>query len=500
VEPVPLAPSAHTRRRVIAGAALIVGLVLAAYAPARRGGFVWDDDAYLTNNPLITAADGLGRIWFSLDAPSQYFPLVYTMFRFEHGLWGMNPLGYHAVNILLHALVALLLWRLLAVLSLPGAWLAAALFAVHPVHVESVAWITERKNLLSTVFLLGSVLTWLRFVAAAPGARRLLWYGSSLGMCALALFSKTTTCTLPLVLLLLGWLKGERVSGRRLLHLAPFTVLAVVMGLVTIWWEQNHQGTSGAEFAFSWPERIIIAGRGFWFYLGKLAFPVNLSFMYPRWSLAAGSLPSYAWPAAAALTGGALWLARASVGRSTIAAGIFYVVSLGPILGFVSLYTFRYTFVADHYQYVASMAPIALVAGVCSRTWLSSAALARQRWLVPAALLVLLGAMTWRQAGSYRDSETLWQQTLVRNPTSWLAWNNLAAIRVKQRDYPEAERLYRRALEINPRSAEVQYNLGLLAVDRRDLAESRQRYRALQQLDPEQADALLKLIGVISRP
>ena len=144
-----------------------MGLVLAtifAYRPVWKGGFVWDDEFYVTKNRLLTAPDGLRRIWFSLESPSQYFPLTYTSFRIERSLWGLKPIGYHWVNILLHTANALLLWRLLTVLRVPGAWLAAGIFALHPVQVESVAWITEWKNVLMAFFFLLTLLAWARFI------------------------------------------------------------------------------------------------------------------------------------------------------------------------------------------------------------------------------------------------------------------------------------------------------------------------------------------------
>ena len=237
---------------------LLVAATLLAYQPAWQAGFIWDDDEYVTNNPLLTAPDGLKRIWFSLDSPSQYFPLTYTVFRIERSLWGLNPAGYHWVNILLHAANALLVWRLLRRLSVPGAWLAAAIFALHPVQVESVAWVTELKNVLSLFFFLLALLAWVEFVEDRP---KPLWrfYRLALMFCALALFSKTTACTLPAALLLILWLKGKPITRSRLAQIVPFLVLGVGMGLVTVWWERFHQEVRGIFWASacwiacSWP-------------------------------------------------------------------------------------------------------------------------------------------------------------------------------------------------------------------------------------------------------
>ncbi|HZL99467.1 MAG TPA: O-GlcNAc transferase, partial [Planctomycetota bacterium] len=179
-------------------------LTLAAYAPAARCGYVFDDDVFLTDNPLIHAADGLRGFWFS-TAPSDYFPLTSTTLWLEWRLWGADPAGYHVVNVLLHAAGSVLLWRVLLRLRVPGAWIGAALFALHPVCVQSVAWITQRKNTLPLALSLLSLLAWLRSEDAPPGRRRPAAYAASLLAFLLALLSKTSVVTLPLVLLAGAW-------------------------------------------------------------------------------------------------------------------------------------------------------------------------------------------------------------------------------------------------------------------------------------------------------
>ena len=217
------------------GAIFIVVAVFIAYWPALRGGFIWDDDAYVTNNPLLTAPDGLRRIWFSFYTQSQYFPLVYTTFRFEYGLWGLHPPGYHIVNVLLHSANALLVWLVLRRLALPGAWLAAAIFALHPVQVETVAWITELKNTESTFFCLLALLAWMKFA----GTHSWRFYALTFLLYALALFSKTTACTLPAAMLLVLWLKHLPVNWQRWLQVVPFLAAGLAMGLLSIWWERH---------------------------------------------------------------------------------------------------------------------------------------------------------------------------------------------------------------------------------------------------------------------
>jgi hypothetical protein len=263
--------------------ALLVAATFLAYQPAWNGKPIWDDAAYMITTPLPTAWAELRRIWFSHDVPSQYFPLTFTTFYVERELWGLNPLGYHLVNILLHAANALLVWQVLRRLRVPGAWLAAAVFALHPAQVESVAWIAERKNVLMGFFFLLTLLAWTKFMDESC-RRRWRFYALALIFYLLALLAKTTACTLPAALLLILWLEKMPIGRRRLAQVAPFAAMSLGMGLLTVWWERYHQGTQGEFFDIGPVERVLIASRAVWFYAGKLLWPVNLTFSYPRWS------------------------------------------------------------------------------------------------------------------------------------------------------------------------------------------------------------------------
>src|SRR5262245_25672625 len=236
-------PLFSSRRSAFIFALVLTAVTILVYRPAWNGGFLWDDDVYITNNELLMAPDGLRRIWFSLDSPLPYFPMVYTTFRNEHALWGLNPFGYHWVNLLLHIANALLVWRVLMALKVPGAWLAGAIFALHPVQVESVAWITERKNVLMGFFFLLALLAWIAFVdEQTKEPRRFYWL--ALILYVLALSAKTTACTLSAALLLILWLQKKPINAERILQIAPFFLLGLGMGLVAVWWERYHQGTS----------------------------------------------------------------------------------------------------------------------------------------------------------------------------------------------------------------------------------------------------------------
>jgi hypothetical protein len=278
-----------SREWILGGLLLLI--ILAAYQQVWHAGYIWDDDSYVTKNATLRDLHGLWRIWFEVAATPQYYPLVHTSFWIEHHLWGLNPLGYHLVNLVLHALGAILLWRGLLRLGIPGAWLAAAIFAVHPVEVESVAWITERKNVLSAVFYFAAALTYLRFETARDekdqAGQRWYLYFASLFLFVLALLSKTVACSLPAALLLVRWWKSGRIKWRDILALLPFFAFGLGLGLLTAWLEKHHVRAEGEEWALTFGQRFLIAGRALWFYASKLLWPANLIFIYPRWDVSA---------------------------------------------------------------------------------------------------------------------------------------------------------------------------------------------------------------------
>ncbi|HEV2046172.1 MAG TPA: tetratricopeptide repeat protein [Chthoniobacterales bacterium] len=467
-------------------------MTIAVYRPAWNGGFLWDDDAYVTKNTLLTAPDGLRRIWFSLDAPSQYFPLVYTTFRIERGLWNLNPTGYHWVNLLLHVANALLVWCLLVRLKVPGAWLAAAIFALHPVQVESVAWITERKNVLMGFFFFLTLLAWVEYVDLRT-TRRWVFYAAALILYLMALSAKTTACTLPAALLLVLWLKKIPITWQRLLQIIPFLLLGLGMGLIAVWWERYHQGTRGALFALNPLERLLVASRAVWFYLSKLFWPSNLTFIYPQWSVHARDPLSYLWLFATGGLGVAIYFARRFFGRSVEVASLFFVATLSPLLGFIMLYTFRYTFVADHYQYLASIAPIALVsAGIVRLEGWTKYGRQMLRAL-GIALVVALSLLTYRQSATYRDIETLWRTTIARNPSCWMAYNNLGIALVERGEVDEAISQYDKSLQLHPDYAQAHYNLGNALLQKGKVAEAIAQCEEALRLQPNDADAHVAL-------
>ncbi len=446
---------------------LLTVMVLAAYLPALSGGYIWDDDFYVTANKSLDGVAGLKGIWTDNRSTPQYYPLVFTGFWLEKRLWGLRPFGFHLVNVLLHALNALLLWRVLRRLALPGAWLAAAVFAVHPVQVESVAWITERKNVLSTMFYLSAMLAYFRFDppegSPTAGQRRWDGYVPALALFAGALLSKTVAASLPAALLLIIWWKRGRPGWREAASLAPMFAVGAGLALHTAYLEKYRVGTHGPEWHMSIAERVLIAGRAVWFYAWKIVWPDPIIFNYPRWKVDASAWWWWLFPACALGVAASLWLLRRRLGRGPLAAALFFGGTLLPAMGFVNFYPMRYSFVADHFQYLASPGVIVLLVG-------SAAALGRRLpprgrlclALAAAGWLTVLGAITWRQGHAYRDEETLWRDVLAKNPASALANNNLGNLVFLAKDWVTARRLYERALESKPDFAQAHYNLGTL--------------------------------------
>jgi tetratricopeptide (TPR) repeat protein len=449
---------------IVAGGALLL-FALVAYYPALSGGFVWDDDSYVTNNTTLRSMEGLWRIWTEPTASPQYYPLVFTTFWVEYQLWELAPLGYHLTNVLLHWLNGVLLWRLLRQLELPAAWLAAAVFVLHPVQVESVAWITERKNVLSSFFYFAAALAYFRF--SPPGARlveppeRWNWYALSLGLFTCALLAKTVACSLPAALLLLLWWKRERISHSDLLHLVPFFTLGVLLAVVTVWMEKHHVGAAGPEWELSPIERVLIAGRALVFYAGKLCWPTNLTFIYPRWLIDAGAAWQYLFPLAVLAVLAAAWVGRRTWGRGPLAACLFFAGTLVPALGFIDVYPMRYSFVADHFQYLASVGLIVLVVAAGRAVLHRLGPAGRVAAAVAgAAVLIVLGVLTWRQAGIYKDLPTLWRDTIEKNPGSWMAHTNLGVYLFREGEYDGARAHYAEAVRLKPDDPSIHYYLG----------------------------------------
>lgn len=476
-------PATSRTRSLLFAAALAVTL-FAAYQPAWQGGLLWDDAAHLTR-PELRSWHGLWRIWFDLGATQQYYPVTHTAFWLEHRLWGDATLGYHLVNIALHLIAALFVAAVLRRLRVPGAWLAAAAFALHPVHVESVAWLTELKNTLSACFYLAAAAAYLRF--RDRNDRR--WYALALSLFVLALGSKTVTATLPAALLVIVWWQQGRISWRRdVVPLVPFFVLGAAAGFLTAWVERRFIHAEGADFDFSIVERVLIAGHALWFYAAKLFWPANLSFIYERWHIDQGNWALYLYPLAAIGAMGVAWAWRRR-SRGPMAAALFFIATLAPALGFVNVYPFVFSFVADHFQYLASLGLLTLAAAGLSISSKRSANALSTGELCGVVMLAALGFLTWKQSHDYADVETLYRATLARNPECWMAYNNLGGLLITRGATDEGRALVLKAVGLRPGYAEAHNNLGIAAFNKGRFDEAATEFRSAIETRPAYADA-----------
>ncbi len=503
-----------------------------AYAQVFRAGFIWDDESHLTRNPCVIGPLGLKEIWTSAQAV--YYPLVLTSFWLLHKFVGLNPLPYHVLNVLLHGASAIMLWRVLKLLKVKGAWLGAALWALHPVMVQSVAWVTELKNTQSCIFYLLAIFFFLKW-EEKPRITRISrieekqeifpdhprnpcypWLILSLFCFALATLSKPSVVMLPFVLALCIWWTRGRIRWRDALAVAPFALISGLASAWTIWEQKFHSRAVGPDWDQTLPERLIIAGRAIWFYLGKLIWPDPLIFIYPRWEVNPPNLIAY-FPLVSVITVLiALWFVRQTWSRALFFAAAYYVISLFPVLGFFSVYFFRYSFVSDHFQYLASMGPLALAgAGIAAlATRLSTEPFdfapdtdAPQSPAEPkptptparlknalftglcGVLLFLLGVLTWRQTAQYRDVNTLYTAILKENPSCWMAHYNLGIALSEEGKTDQAIDHYRQAVTLRPDYAEAHYNLGRLLVEQGRVGDAIAHYEKAVEINPADAEA-----------
>ena len=471
------------------GVAVIGVLIGVCYYPALFGDFVWDDVIF-SEEPVIHAWSGLKSIWFSpadIRNEGHYWPIVYTTFYLEHKLWGLAPAGYHAVNMVLYFVNSLLVWRLMTRLAVPGAWLIAAVFAVHPLHVESVAWIIERKDLLSGLFYLGAVLAWLRFLDAPNLAR----YIATLLLFVAGLLSKTVVITLPAALLVLQWWRAGRLTWTDLLRVVPLLVVGFAITLADFAYYTSRESL---DLGYSFAERVLIAGRALWFYAAKLVWPTDLAVIHPLWQVDVTDFVGWTYVAAAVALAAALWFARRWIGRGPLAAALFFAVTLSPVLGFIDFGYMQFSFVADRFQYLAGIGVIAVLiaAAACAAHRLPAAA--RQAAAGLAGIVVVTFAvLSWHQAGIYKDEVALFSHIVALNPVARDAHLNLGSALLQAGRVEEGLAASRIAAEQRPDTPGPYANLGRGLQAQGKYEEAEENLRRALEIDPKHLSALQNL-------
>ena len=469
---------------------ILVLAVILAYSPVWRAGYIWDDDSVVTANPVIVGPLGLKEIWTTSAA--DICPLTLTTFWVEHALWGLAPLPYHLVNVLMHGACAVLLWRVLRGLQIPGAWLGAALWSLHPVQADSVAWISEMKNTESGLFFLLSILffvSWLRSRSLNNRTDHAWTYGLTLLFAALAMASKSSTVVLPVVLCLCAWWVEGRWHWRNLVKVAPIFLMSVAAGLVSIW-TQNWSIDNDSQLVVSWPQRLVTAGDAVWFYLGKLLWPYPLVALYPRWQIDAGQWVSYLPLLAVMILLFILWLKRESGSQPYFFALAYFLTALLPVLGLITMTFSGLSFVADHFQYLAAMGPLALAGAGMVR--LANVVVPGRYWLrsiLGAGVLLILGLLSWQRAAVYGGEEALWTDTVMKNPNCWLGYYNLGLVLSQKGKIGEGIAQFQRTLEINPNYADAHNNLGIALAQKGQLDDALVQFQEALRLNPEDSDA-----------
>jgi tetratricopeptide (TPR) repeat protein len=496
--------------KVVLGVLGLLLLTQLAYWPLHTAGYIWDDGGWLVHNHFVHHWRGLWNIWFAPRDSIQYYPLVFTAFVFQWHIWGASAFGYHLTNIFLQGIDAIFLWRVLKALNLRSAWIAAAIWAIHPVQVETVGWVAEQKNLLSALFLFPAILIWIG-VGDLPGkrlpgsgfltAREWPHYLLASGCFLLALLAKTDVCLIPIVLLFVLWWKRGWIHDRDVRLLAPWMILGVISALTTIYLEHTQVGAHGQEFHFTLAQHLIIAGKDLWFYPLKLFWPWPMMAVYPRWHISHPAAWEWIFPIAGFGVPLVLLALSKKIGRGPFVAVCVYGLMIAPVLGFIAFYTEVYTFVADHYQYIACIGVIVLItegithllshmaaqsdtsdaparlaadqppAAPAAGTAVNRATPAWTGLALSALVLLALGTMTWAQSEVYTPPLHVWTHNVRYNPDGWLAIERIGAHEYEKGRIATALVLFQRAnalshgenLIVNSNIGDVYRHLGQYA-------------------------------------
>lgn len=480
-------------KETLLGAAVLVLIVFIAYLPViLHGGFVWDDDNNIINNAVLKSKDGIWKIWFHpalIPYEAHYWPLVYTVFWIEYHLWGTSPLGYHLINILLHAVNTLLLWVILRRLAICGGFLAAAIFALHPVHVESAAWIVELKDVLSGMFYLLAFLIYTYFV----GERKRGIFILSIFFFICAMLSKSIAVSLPFAIVIWLWWEGK-LDKKEAAPLTIYFIIALIMAAGDLWYVHQQRGV---DFHLSLLDRFLIAGRSLWFYAEKLAVPFPLMAIYPKWEINPYILRQYIHPLAAIAVFLFLWFQQKRCGKGAFAAVLFFAITLAPILGFVEFIFMQYSYVADRFQYLASIGLIILFSSILTK-YLENFKQG-EKWIkhtVRILLLSILGILTWQQGNLYKNKETLFLYNLSKNPNSPGLYNNLGVTAGVQGDNKKALFYLQKAIQLDPDYADGYNNLGNAFYGAGNVKEAERCFQKALQIRPDLLSARTNL-GVL---
>lgn len=515
-----------TERRPVLAGWLLLAAVMLLYMPSSRGLFLWDDDTHLTAN-LITHSGGLRDSWLSTKQPD-YWPVTWTVLWLGWKILGTNVFGYHLLDMVLHTAVSILAWRILRRLGIPGGWGSALLFAVHPVCVESVAWITQTKTLLATAFGFGSFLLFLHF----EDEQKKCWlWGACLAL-LVALLSKPVFAAAPLILLLFSWWRGRAFGWRTLGRYVPFLAISVCVSSVCVWFQYQRAIQRTLVRDENLLLRMAGAARLVWLYILNAVAPLNLMFVYPRWHLTETQWGGYVPLAILLACFFVLWRKRAStLGRASLFCLGYYLLALLPVLGFFDIYYMRYSLMADHWQYPALVAVVSFAGALLSVVGRRGTGLSRDmaRAIFVVAALGLAG-LTWERQKVFQDEEVLWRDSLRRNPDAWLAHLNLglylrengktaeaadnfeqelAALQRMTKRYPtdvvtlqdygrvlqsagreaEAELQYRAVVQIRGKTAQAHNLLGAALAAQGKYDEANKQYREAIRLDSDDWEA-----------
>ncbi len=521
---------ARTPKDFVLWAGVLVLAILTVYSPAFHGKFIWDDARYVEHNLALRSTEGLEQIWTSLRTEPQYYPLTHTSYWLEYQLSAKDangqadPLVFHITNTALHAIAAILLWLVLRRLGLPAAWLIAAIWAVHPLQTESVAWISERKNVLSGVFFFGSILAYLMAYGIGGSGEgkeqeeAFPWGGWTVALVLFvcALLSKTVACSMPAVVLLLVWWKRGRVPMRQVLALLPFFVIGAGFALMTAGLEVSQVRAVGNDWALTPAGHVLVAGRAIWFYAAKNIWPYPLSFSYFKWHVDASQPWQWVFPAGVVLVIAGLFALRRRIGRGPVVAALIFCGVLVPALGFFNIYPMRYSYVADHFQYLAGPALIAVVVVAVVklvRLMLAGSGKLHDRpapYVLSAIVLVVLGGMSFVRAQVFTGMIPLWRDVVVKNPDSWMGHYNLGTALMKDADEPghtleertkmldEAAAQFALTVQIRPQHDNAYNNWGKVLYEQGHPDAALAKFHKAIEIDPTNIAVVQNIAAVVA--